>query len=159
MMKKIGTGCETLSLLKHGPLCSFVEIWIYIRAQYIFTIHTRYTPLLVLFGASAFTQPRVGEDRSPKVTAPISHRHISYTPQDSYVFLWITTEDALNRFDGYDVLIYRNTSGSLLKNAILKKFKDSPGQLWVSTFNGDLHSYSVKGRFKKTVAMRNFCSI
>lgn len=56
--------------------------------------------------------------------------------QDSRGFVWIGTEDGLNRFDGYDFHSYRNVprdSTSLINNYIYSLYEDSRQKLWIGT--------------------------
>lgn len=64
--------------------------------------------------------------------------------KDSRGYLWVGTEDGLNRYNGYEFKIYRNdpsNQNTLLTNRILTVFEDSGGTLWVSTGRGTVHYY------------------
>ena len=56
--------------------------------------------------------------------------------QDQQGFMWFSTEDGLNRFDGYKFKIYRhdpNDSLSLSGNRIYNIYQDHLGNLWLGT--------------------------
>ena len=59
--------------------------------------------------------------------------------QDSLGFVWIGTEDGLNRFDGYSFEIYRHDPqdpNSLSSSNILDLYADDNGLLWIGTIDG-----------------------
>ena len=59
--------------------------------------------------------------------------------QDSYGFVWIATENGLNRFDGWKFVSYfhdEKDSTSLSGNMVRKLLTDREGRLWVGTNNG-----------------------
>ena len=56
--------------------------------------------------------------------------------QDKFGFLWIGTQDGLNKYDGYPFKVYRHNEGdstSLPKNFITIVFVDHYDNLWVET--------------------------
>ncbi|MBU2491576.1 MAG: SpoIIE family protein phosphatase [Bacteroidetes bacterium] len=58
--------------------------------------------------------------------------------QDSYGFMWIATEDGLNRYDGKSVKIYKNRQGdetSLPDNAVMQIVEDKDKNLWAACYN------------------------
>lgn len=63
------------------------------------------------------------------------------TLQDSQGFMWITTEDGLVRFDGYETRLYAHepdNSASLAGNFIWSSAQDAHGDLWFAIKNGGL---------------------
>ena len=59
--------------------------------------------------------------------------------QDSKGYLWIGTQDGLNRFDGYDFKVYKNDpfdSTTLTHNWVWTVAEDARGDIWVGTFQG-----------------------
>ncbi|MDD4921425.1 MAG: two-component regulator propeller domain-containing protein [Bacteroidales bacterium] len=66
--------------------------------------------------------------------------------QDQSGFLWIATDNGLNRFDGVENKQYTHLlddNSSLSNNTILTQYCDSKDQLWVLTINY-LHRYNKK---------------
>lgn len=82
----------------------------------------------------------------------LSNNIITCILQDRMGFMWIGTQDGLNRYDGKNIRIFRNLptdSTSLTDNWIGKIAEDSEGNLWISTQNA-LHSYNpLSGKFKR----------
>ncbi|MFO7525914.1 MAG: two-component regulator propeller domain-containing protein [Ignavibacteriaceae bacterium] len=69
----------------------------------------------------------------------LSSNHTSYIFQDSKGFLWITTEDGINRYDGYKFKHYKHIPGninSLSDYAATHILEDSKGLFWISTREG-----------------------
>lgn len=66
--------------------------------------------------------------------------------QDHHGFIWIATNDGLNRYDGYEFIVYKrqqNDESSLRSNYISALHVDKMGGLWVGTRAG-LHRYNEK---------------
>jgi ligand-binding sensor domain-containing protein/two-component sensor histidine kinase len=64
--------------------------------------------------------------------------------QDSKGFLWIGTEDGLNRYDGYKFVTYRNDkndSTTISDNFIWSIVEDSKGNIWIGTNSGGLNKF------------------
>lgn len=64
--------------------------------------------------------------------------------KDSKGFMWFGTKDGLNKYDGYDFLIYQHNpfdSTTLSANYITSLFEDSHGLIWVGTFDRGINVY------------------
>ena len=69
----------------------------------------------------------------------LSHSTVNCILQDSYGFMWFGTDDGLNKYDGYDVSVYRHAPDdpySLSHDGVGSLFEDSTGVLWVGTWGG-----------------------
>ncbi len=69
----------------------------------------------------------------------LSSSLINMIYQDRNGFIWIATEDGLNRYDGSKFTIYKhdpNNEHSLCHNYVRALFEDSKGRLFVGTYNG-----------------------
>lgn len=65
--------------------------------------------------------------------------------QDSRGFIWILTQEGLNRYDGYTVIKFRSSNKdrySLSHQSTTDIVEDSEGFLWVSTAGGGLNKYN-----------------
>lgn len=65
--------------------------------------------------------------------------------QDSKGFVWLSSIDGLNRFDGKKVKTYKaNTSNGLIDNIVTSSFfEDDQSNLWFTTYQG-IHCYDRK---------------
>ncbi len=69
----------------------------------------------------------------------LSTGQVAAITQDRYGFIWIGTQEGLNRFDGYDFQTYYHMEGddaSLSHSQIRSLLADSQGRLWVGTDAG-----------------------
>ncbi|GGF17523.1 hybrid sensor histidine kinase/response regulator [Hymenobacter cavernae] len=82
----------------------------------------------------------------------LSQNSVSSMLQDRRGFLWLGTQDGLNRFDGAGFHVFRNDPqrpGSLSSNFILSLTQDQQGKIWVGTGGGGLCQYDpVTGKFR-----------
>lgn len=69
----------------------------------------------------------------------LSDNWINDVFQDSKGFLWIATEDGLNKYDGYRFTIFKHQPGdtvSISHNAVRSILEDQNGVFWFGTRNG-----------------------
>lgn len=59
--------------------------------------------------------------------------------QDSRGYLWIGSQDGLNRYDGYSFKIFKHDLESISHNNILSIAEDRSGSLWIGTWGGGLN--------------------
>ncbi len=73
------------------------------------------------------------------IESGLSQSWVSALLVDEYGFLWVGTQDGLNRYDGYSFTKYRNNpldSASLCSNNINAICEDADGNLWIGTWEG-----------------------
>ena len=82
----------------------------------------------------------------------LSNNKVNAVFQDSRGFLWLGTNDGLNRYDGYEFVIYRHIpadSTSIISNYIYCISEDTlTGNLWIGTNNGVSRFDPVTCQFK-----------
>ncbi len=68
----------------------------------------------------------------------LSHNGVTSIIEDSRGYLWIGTYDGLNKYNGCDYTIFRNTPSSniLCSNHIRSLYEDKLGQIWIGTDRG-----------------------
>jgi len=69
----------------------------------------------------------------------LSQSNVKRILKDKMGYLWIATDDGLNKYDGYSFTVYKHdakNSRSLRTNNIETIFEDSDGDLWIGTGNG-----------------------
>ncbi len=107
--------------------------------------------------AAVFSQTNPTSD-SPNFNRSIRFEHISLEQglsqsvinvifQDSMGFLWIGTEDGLNRYDGYGFKVYKpdeNNEGSLSNRWITSIVEDKDGYIWIGTRQGGLNRFDPR---------------
>ena len=75
----------------------------------------------------------------------LSNSFVNCLLQDRTGFVWFGTDDGLNRFDGYEVKIFRNDpddKSTISENIIWALYEDHSGNLWIGTKTGGLNKYN-----------------
>ncbi len=88
----------------------------------------------------------------------ISSSLINSIYQDRRGYIWIATEDGLNKFDGVKFTVYKSHPGdsaTIKNNYVRSLFEDSFGRFWVGCING-LHLYDrATDRFSEVQLYNN----
>ncbi|CAM2077489.1 MAG: sensor histidine kinase [uncultured Clostridium sp.] len=69
----------------------------------------------------------------------LSQSLAEYIYQDSYGYIWIGTSDGLNRYNGNEFKIYKNSKNdknTISNNAITSLVEDTNKNLWIGTYSG-----------------------
>ena len=69
----------------------------------------------------------------------LSQKTVQSIFQDQQGFMWIGTQEGLNRYDGREIRIFTNmpdAPSSLSNNVIRAITEDNNGNLWIATSNG-----------------------
>ncbi len=77
----------------------------------------------------------------------LSFNMITGILQDKKGFIWVSTWNGLNKYDGYSFKVYKHIDGdstSLRVNKIACILEDKSGKLWVGTFGGGLSLFNSK---------------
>ncbi|MCK5054473.1 MAG: hypothetical protein KAR65_09350, partial [Anaerolineales bacterium] len=80
----------------------------------------------------------------------LSQNAVLTIAQDGRGFLWVGTEDGLNKYDGYKFTVYEHDSEdptSLADNFVSVIYADRQGDLWVGTRSGLDRYDPVSGSF------------
>ncbi|MCJ7832881.1 MAG: hypothetical protein MUQ20_00655 [Deltaproteobacteria bacterium] len=103
---------------------------------------TLYLGLAFVFLAPALTaQEDAFQVRRLSVQDGLSQSSVNCILQDNKGFLWIGTQDGLNRYDGNSFTIYTydpDDPGSLPDGNILALHEDRRGNIWIGTLAGGL---------------------
>ncbi|MBK8807933.1 MAG: response regulator [Bacteroidales bacterium] len=85
----------------------------------------------------------------------LSENIINCINQDKQGFIWIGTQNGLNRFDGYEFKVFKHNpldENTLRNNNIKALLIDNEGYLWVATSGGGISRYN-----HKTDCFENHC--
>ena len=81
------------------------------------------------------------------VSNGLSHNKVNCILQDKRGFIWLGTDDGLNRYDGKRFFHFRakpNDTLSISGNIITDLLEDKEGKIWITTRDGGLTGYDYK---------------
>ena len=97
------------------------------------------------------SDPRTISFRHVTLDDGLSQSSITCIVQDGDGFMWFGTQDGLNRYDGYEITIFRHDRddpSSLSSNAVVRCKRDQRDQIWFLTADGTIHRRDAEtGRF------------
>jgi len=104
------------------------------------------TTFLLNMAALQFLFPMTGTMRFDRISIEqgLSQNTVICMLQDRKGFIWIGTQDGLNKYDGYSFTTYKNDRfdpGSLSDNSIRSLCVDGSGILWIGTDGGGLNKF------------------
>jgi len=106
--------------------------------------------VLLLYG-NLFSQQNKMLFENISLENGLSHNAVYSITQDKTGFMWFATQDGLNKYDGYNITIYKfnpTDSTSLPNNNVSKVFEDKEGNIWVGTWGGGLCRFDpIQERF------------
>ena len=107
----------------------------------------------VLTGDLMWAQPYTL--RSLQVEDGLSQNMVYCVIQDRDDYIWIGTQDGLNRYDGNSFKVYKKTDGSgLFNDGVCSLNEDHDGNIWVGTIAG-LHIFNPSNETFRFVPLRD----
>ncbi|WP_248722491.1 two-component regulator propeller domain-containing protein [Seonamhaeicola sp. ML3] len=101
-----------------------------------------------------FLQCQVGDFnfKNFNLSDGLSSSTVNDIKQDKVGQIWLATNNGLNKFNGEEVVVYRNTpedKSTISSNDVRNILEDRDGNLWIGTYNG-LNKYEPKqDKFKR----------
>jgi ligand-binding sensor domain-containing protein/serine phosphatase RsbU (regulator of sigma subunit) len=91
--------------------------------------------------------------KSLSIKEGLSQSTVNCIIQDKKGFIWVGTQDGLNKYDGGRFIHYKNIvsdSNSIPDNNIQALFEDSYGKIWIGTYGGGVAVYNSRSnQFKR----------
>ncbi|WP_198512295.1 two-component regulator propeller domain-containing protein [Flavobacterium sp. 1] len=75
-------------------------------------------------------------------TNGLSNDRVSSIVKEKNGFVWIATQNGLNRYDGNKIKIYNKQNSALSTNSISDLLIDHKGKIWIATLGGGLNLYN-----------------
>ena len=124
-------------------------------------IYSRYlnTLLVVTLFFGVINSVRSQEFKFSHITSEqgLSMGVVNCVLQDSRGFMWFGTQDGLNKFDGYNITVFKNKqldSNSLSNNFINALYETKNGELIIGTNGGGFDSYNLStGKFSHHIGV------
>ncbi len=113
-------------------------------ASFFLSLYSVFTP--------CFSQSQVVFSKINQ-TNGLSNDRVSSVVKEKNGFVWIGTQNGLNRYDGNKIKIYNKQNSALSANGISDLLIDHKGKIWIATLGGGLNLYNPLN--DKFVAYKN----
>ena len=114
-----------------------------------FKIHTKYKLILCIIALLTLAPINAQKFNAPfqkyGIKEGLSETNIRRILEGHNGFIWIATQDGLNRFDGNEFKVFKNNpkdSTSVSDNIIVDLAEDQEGNIWVATATGGICKYN-----------------
>ena len=107
-------------------------------------LYLLFISLLIFYGNTKAQDSKLQFERI-SLEQGLSQSIINTIMKDSKGFMWFGTESGLNKYDGYEFVIYKNNpfdSTSISNNLIQSTFEDHEGMIWIGTGGGGLNKFN-----------------
>lgn len=104
----------------------------------------KYYLLLVIFSFVSFL---IVHSQEKKIIEKInqkqglSNSRITGIVKDEDGFIWISTQDGLNKYDGFNFEVFQKKNSNISSNDITHIIRDSKNRIWVATLGGGISLY------------------
>ena len=104
----------------------------------------KYYLLLVIFSFISFL---IVQSQEKKIIEKInqkqglSNSRITGIVKDEDGFIWISTQDGLNKYDGFNFEVFQKKNSNISSNDITHIIRDSKNRIWVATLGGGISLY------------------
>ncbi len=105
--------------------------------------------LILLLYTSAVAQEKNLKFEHLGIREGLSHSNVRGILQDHEGFMWFSTHDGLNKYDGYKFTVYKNLpndKNSLSHNNLWRIIEDRRGNIWIATWGGGLNMFDRADR-------------
>lgn len=106
---------------------------------------------MLLFCASNAQENSLQYSQKLTITEGVAHNGVTSILEDSRGFLWFGTYEGLNKYDGYEFKVFKNTleQNILTSNRVRSINEDTKGNIWIGTDHGiSIYNYK-KEKFNK----------
>jgi len=114
--------------------------------------------VLLLFNNKVSAQNKVVKFSSLTIENGLSQSDVKCIIKDHQGFMWFSTDDGLNRYDGYNFTVYRHNPKdphSLPANNITSVFEDKAGNIWIGSAGGLTEYNRNTNSFTTLISKRN----